>query len=276
MELKNTTVEYSHILELFDDTWDLAYLKSQDLKRCANVPIKTDFGAAFGINYTNNLTYPRFYNSIVLAKKGHTWDYSHYEDSVRIMEKSGIEGWFPAFTNYKEAAIHSGLGVRARNSLVYSFKFGFDCHFCMIGFIPKIINYSIRKRRYGLWKRCDGCDDCIKKCPVMAIHDEENGSSWVDGEACQNFIFFGKDERVPSVVNYWHKNVYPEIPQQVIDNIDSFPSPVEIKWDKNGYSFDGNVTRKNGEKVTVPHCRECTSQPRCSKWDGKYPYDSLH
>ena len=57
MELENTTVEYSHILELFDDTWDLAYLKSQDLKRCANIPIKTDFGSAFGINYTNNVEY---------------------------------------------------------------------------------------------------------------------------------------------------------------------------------------------------------------------------
>ena len=43
-------------------------------------------------------------------------------------------GWYPMYTNYKEAAILSGLGVRARNTLVYSYKFGFDCHFAMIGF----------------------------------------------------------------------------------------------------------------------------------------------
>ena len=33
--------------------------------------------------------------------------------------------------------------------------------------------------------------------------------------------------------------------------------------------------RKNGIAVNVPFCRECTSQPRCSKWNGKYPYDDV-
>ena len=46
-------------------------------------------------------------------------------------------------------------------------------------------------------------------------------------------------------------------------------------WNKNGYSYDGQVVRKNGELVNVPFCRECTSQPRCSKWNGNYPYESI-
>ena len=31
---------------------------------------------------------------------------------------------------------------------------------------------------------------------------------------------------------------------------------------------------KNGKPVIIPFCRECTSQPRCSKWNGQYPYSN--
>ena len=48
-----------------------------------------------------------------------------------------------------------------------------------------------------------------------------------------------------------------------------------MPWDKNGYSYDGQVVRKNGEPVNIPVCRECISQPRCSKWNGNYPYDDI-
>ena len=45
-----------------------------------------------------------------------------------------------------------------------------------------------------------------------------------------------------------------------------------LPWNKNGFVFDGQVIRKDGEFVRVPFCKECTVQPRCSKWNGKYPY----
>ena len=36
--------------------------------------------------------------------------------------------------NFKEALLQSGRGARARNSLVYNYKFGFDSKICVIGF----------------------------------------------------------------------------------------------------------------------------------------------
>ena len=53
--------------------------------------------------------------------------------------------------------------------------------------------------------------------------------------------------------------------------IDTFNGP--LPFDKNGYTFDGFVIRKDGETQQVPICRECISQPRCSKWEGKFPYN---
>jgi len=47
-----------------------------------------------------------------------------------------------------------------------------------------------------------------------------------------------------------------------------------LPWDKNGYSFNSSFgAAKDGKPIDVPMCRECTSQPRCSKWKGNYPYD---
>ena len=277
-QFEGTTLDFNVIRDLFDDSWDLGYLSSDRLLQCAHSPLKEKFHV-YGIDYSNSIKFDKIYNSIVFVKKGHTWDYSHYQQAIDILSNAKLEvPWCPSYTNYKEAAVHAGLGVRAKNSLIYSYKFGFDCHFCMISFVTKIVNYPNvdKKRNFKLWKRCEGCDDCIKHCPAKAIHYSEDSPPWIDGAACQNFIFFGKDERVPNVINFWHKNVHPEIPQEVIDSVESFPPSIDIRWDKNGYSYDGNVTWKDGKKVAVPHCRECASQPRCSKWKGRYPYEDLY
>lgn len=95
--------------------------------------------------------------------------------------------------------------------------------------------------------------------------------------ACDNFLGYSDHPNIPSIKKFWHKNVHPEIPKETVDRIQTFHDAVDtlgsnLPWDANGYTFDGNVTRKNGEKVNIPVCRECTSQPRCSKWGGKFPY----
>ena len=77
------------------------------------------------------------------------------------------------------------------------------------------------------------------------------------------------------------KKVYPEIPIRTIDKVYSRDDLIKyvgkqyMSWDKNGYTFDGQVIRKDGDAVNVPFCRECTSQPRCSKWNGKFPYERV-
>ena len=105
-------------------------------------------------------------------------------------------------------------------------------------------------------------------------------------------IGFGTPDNkdIPSIKDYWHKNVYPEIPQEIIDKVYtvedlkkymskeygySLTEDLYFKWDKNGYTFDGQVIRKDGDVVNASFCRECTSQPRCSKWNGKFPYERV-
>jgi len=141
----NETVDFNDIKKLFDETWDVGYLSENHLLQSAYSPLKNKFHV-FGYDYTNSTQFKDIKNAIVLIKTGHTWDYSHYDQAIDILKESPLEGWYPAYTNYKQAAIHAGLGVRAKNSLVYSFKFGFDCHIAMVCFHAKIINYPTEVR----------------------------------------------------------------------------------------------------------------------------------
>ncbi|NDB87071.1 MAG: hypothetical protein EB127_30955, partial [Alphaproteobacteria bacterium] len=90
-----------------------------------------------------------------------------------------------------------------------------------IGFIDKIIDLPTNRRiNNKMWKRCDGCDDCRKACPVGAIHNETE-PYWLNSGDCDNFIGFSDHETIPSIKKFWHENVYPEIDNQNIDNIKS-------------------------------------------------------
>jgi len=275
-------ISFDEISSLFDSKfWDVGIISSEQLLQCGHMPIKRKMHP-YGIDYTNDIHYYKLSNTIILIKDGHTWDYTHYDESVHIMEKSRfVNNWYPIYINFKEAAIMAGLGVRARNSLVYSYKFGFDCHIAAIKFDNEIIDLPKNRRiNNKMWKRCEGCDDCRKACPVGAIHNEKE-PYWLNSSACDTFIGVGNHPTIPSIKKFWQENVYPEISKEKIDSIQNFSDINEVlgvstfPWDKNGYTYDGQVIRKDGNAVNVPFCRECTSQPRCSKWNGKYPYDDV-
>lgn len=265
-------ISFNTIKTLFpENEWDVGYISSEGLLRCALSPIKRKWNYV-GEDFTNHTHFANCTNAIVLIKTGHTWDYTHYEDAKNILSASGLTGWHPVYTNFKESAILSGLGVRAKNSLVYSYKFGFDCHIAVVRFDDKIVDIPTNKRvNTEMWSRCNGCDDCAKACPVGAIHNEEK-PYWLDSKACHEFMGRGKHPTIPSINKFLVEKVFinGNVPPQFPD--DSDPNTYIYG---NGYSYDGNVIRKNGKAVHVPFCRECTSQPRCSKWGGKYPYKEL-
>jgi hypothetical protein len=266
-------ISFNTLKALFpEDEWDVGYLSSERLLQAALSPIKHKWNYV-GEDFTNATSFSNVTNAIVLIKKSHTWDYTLYTDAEKTMQDSGICGWHPVYTNYKEAAILSGLGVRAMNSLVYTYKFGFDCHITVIRFDQEIIDVPTNKRvNTKMWSRCKGCDDCAKACPVGAINNKEE-PYWLNSSKCESFIGQGDHPTIPSIHKFVIKKVYAGKPP-------IFSQPVvgdrpETYIIGNGYSYDGTVVRKDGKAVHVPFCRECTAQPRCSKWNGKYPYQEM-
>jgi len=279
--IMSETISFNTIRSLFDESWDVGVLTKEKLHEVALMPIKTKFHHQ-GIDFTNDIHFRGETNVIVLIKHGHTWDYTHYDEAVDIFNNSGLTEWFQIYINFKEAALRAGLGVRARNSLIFSYKFGFDCHIAAFAFNKPIVDVPTNKRHNKkLWSRCRNCDDCVKACPVGAIHGNEE-PYWLDSTLCDNFIGQSDHPTIPSIKKFWHEKVYPEVPKPVVDSLKNWFDvqqsfgPKGYPWDRNGYMFDGNIVTKNGEPVNIPFCRECTSQPRCSKWDGNYPYDEVY
>ena len=274
-------ISFNEIANLFPtEDWDVGYISAEGLLQCSNSPVKATFHPV-GYNFTNNVHFNGITNAIVLIRRGDTWDYSFYKEAVDILKAGNAKRWFHIYTNFKLAAILAGVGVRARNSLIYTYKFGFDAHICCIGFEDEIVDLPDHTRvNPQLWPRCNGCDDCIKACPVGAIHGDKE-PYWLDSSACDNFIAASDHPTIPSIKKFWHENVYPELPVEEVKQIKTF---FDVKkkfdgsfpFDKNGFHYDGHVTTKDGKTIHIPVCRECTSQPRCSKWDGKYPYERFN
>jgi ferredoxin len=275
-------LDFSYIKNLFPkNEWDVGYISATQLKICAYNPVKGQ-NHLFGLNFTNSIHFEGFRNCIVLIRQtDETGDYSFYKEAANIMSKTFLK-WCMIYTNFKEAALQAGLGVTAKNSLVYTYRFGFDSKICVIGFDETITNIPTNKRvNKKLWNRCIGCWDCAINCPVKAIHNDGDKmeNNWVDSQACDEFIGLSDHPRIPSIKKFWHENVHPEIPKKEVSELNTAAKVQEkykkrgFPFDKNGYAFHPSFgAEKDGKPVTVPFCRECTSQPRCSKWKGHYPY----
>ena len=287
------SLDMEEIKGWFDsDKWDIGYLTKEQLEICSQTPIKWKFHYAKGWNFTNDIhfNWQDICNGIVLARHSSiSLEYSLYEEASKILTNQGLEefsDWTHVYTNFKEAEILSGRGVRARNSLVYNYKFGFDSKVCVVGFTKMIQNPPKIKRVAGnnfkeeFWNKCIGCDACREVCPVGAIHNNES-VNWLDSSACDNFLAYSDHPRIPSIKQFWHKHVHPEIPKKIVDNITTFWKDKEaadgkenlfINFDANGYTSDDGIVHKNDKEIPIPICRECQVQAPCSKWDGKYPY----
>ena len=285
-------ISFKYLESLFDpECWHVGMITKEQLLEVSLMPIKYKLHI-YGADFTNSVHFRGLTNCLVLSNAGHNWDYTHYNQAEEIMQKSPYDHWFPVYTNFKEAALRAGLGVRARNSLIYDYKFGFDVHFTAIAIKDTIIDIpTSRRHNTKMWNRCVGCDDCMIKCPVGAIRNKDK-VDWLNSSDCDHMIGFGTPDNkdIPSIKDFWHKNLYPEIPQEIIDKVYneedmekyvsedygySLTKDFQFNWNRNGYTYDGQVIRKDGDAVNVPFCRECTSQPRCSKWKGKFPYERV-
>ena len=271
-------IKFKAVQKLFpSEEWDVGLLTKEQLKIASYCPIKwkSQLSGEFHRDYTNDIHFIRVVNTIVLVKHSvDSFDYSLYEDASKILIENKLENWFQIYTNFKEAQILSGLGVRAKNSLVYNYRFGFDSKICAIGFDEEITEPPTNRRiNKKYWQRCKGCDDCAIACPVGAIHNKEE-PYWIDSGKCDNFLGLSDHPTIPSVKKFWHKYVHPELSKEKVDSIQDVPKDGYLDFDANGYTMDEYATiRKDGKQIPVPMCRECQVQPRCSKWEGHFPYN---
>lgn len=91
-----------------------------------------------------------------------------YGRGVAPLEKSAIL--------LKEMAVAAGLGTIGKNSLFFGRRFGLNCKIEVIFLHADVDQYSeIEPAASGPepWKlpSCEGCDACIRACPVNAIAD---------------------------------------------------------------------------------------------------------
>ena len=264
--------------------WDIGYLNKEQLTICANIPVKSK-SQQHGWDFTNDIawSWAGILNGIVLIRKSEiALDYALYDESSEILKKNDLEeldDWAHIYINFKEAAILAGIGVRARNTLVYSYRFGFDSKICVIGFKTNLTNPPNNPPNFKLWDTCTNCDLCRINCPVGAIHNKTE-PNWFDSEKCNNFLIYGNHPHIPSMKQFWHKYVRPDVPQKTVDNMKDYGAD-KMDWNANGYTVINKATTdgasneqiyKDGKPVSIPICRECQVQYRCSKWKGHYPY----
>lgn len=257
-------INFDIIIKSFDsEEWNIGFLNKQDLNFLENAPIKFD----------PNSHYPHSFG-LLFSKHTCGYDYSMPKNILNIIENNipDLKFNFCFNTNLKNAAILAGIGQYGKNQLVYDYKFGFDCHFCLLLVENEIINLPKKEITWDFLSCCDNCEDCFKACPVEAIHNDVK-PFWVDKRKCDNFCHWGNNKIIPSMKWVWGKYIEkPSIDKDILFKIESFEDA------KNILNKDDPIkcfTFINNEQyfIQYPVCRECCSQVKCSKYKGKYPYD---
>lgn len=270
------TIDFKDIQKVFDtDEWDVAYFSPSQMERVVNSPLKGKDHLA-GLDVSDPLSLAKtkyelwaekeshYFNGILLARfSERTGCYSLYEESFKMITDAFPDKEFAMiYLNFKQAAIQTGLGSRARNSLIYNRKFGFQCKFCAYIFKDEIVNYTQLSVNKNLLDLCEGCDDCIVNCPAQAIHED-----WIDAKRCEEFIGWGNHPTIKSKKWFWYEKMQPDIPREVVESWTiGEGGPCEWGHGVDGYyELDQYTLKKDGVPVAFEHCNECQKQPRCSK-----------
>ncbi len=255
-------IDYQELKQLFpDNLWDVAYLSPEVLHRSGTTPIKTVFNE-FGKFY-DELEVTR-YGGIILARYSTVSnDYSLYDESLKILKKRYGNKVIATYTNFKEAVCLSGIGQWARNSLIYNRKFGFQCKYYAYTFTERVINADIIAPNTNMLDLCTDCDDCIKNCPVGAI-----SSAGIDAKKCGDFLAFGNHPTIPSGKWLWFEKMRPNVSRETVESWTTWENTPKYKWGEGidgFYEMRGGRLFRDGDEITIPICRECQQQPKCSK-----------
>ena len=266
---------YNDIIKNFNNNeWDFSYLNFEEIWEVINQPIKYDniiHSLMFnGIPFNKNNIF------LVIIKKTKNFDYTFLTQFDKIKNEYFPElNYKPFWCNYKYAAVKAGLGQFAKNSLFYHPVFQFETHISVICIEDEVYGLPQRKQpNFKLLKLCEGCLDCYNACPVKAIHNQNEYNVWIDTYKCDNFCHFGNHMEIPSIK--WNWLFMDE------DVKDYFQNNKEIFSISNYFELQNFCKKTSCQYITYdgvqyeaifPICRECTSQPKCSKYNGKYPYN---
>ena len=262
-------IDFNEIKNLFDPKeWDIAYVSAENFEKGGHKPVKHPEHLR-GVNWVQNLD-AIAYNGIIVARyTEETNNYRLYDESNEILDKEFRHNYGQVYVNFKEVALLSGFAKRARNSLVYNRKFGFQCKLCCYMFGPTIVNYEQLEPSTELLDLCEGCDDCIRNCPVGAIHED-----WVDHKKCEDFMVCGNHPTITSKKWFWYEKMKPNYTKEEVESWHTYdwnktPSFTDNKlWGKGVdgfYEANPIELKKDGVVIEWPHCKECQKQPLCSK-----------
>jgi ferredoxin len=255
-------IDFNDIINLFDlNEYHIGYLNKNDITFLNDAPVKTS-----GLTRYSNVD-----NALVFVKHTTDYDYSMYhfiQDKIKTLH---LDFCVWSETNLKNAAVLASLGQYGKNQMFHDSQFGFDNHIVCIIIFNEI--YNLPKKEKPNWNflpQCEGCLDCYNACPVKAIHNLEP-PYYVEMMKCDNFCTWGNDEKIPSMKWLWgEKIINPPIPKNILKELQSPEDALEA------LGFQMTLPMKiNGKEYwyQLPTCRECASQPKCSKYNGKYPYD---
>lgn len=262
---------YKDIIKYFNAEWDFSYLTFEEMQEVLNFPIK------FAPNFIERQLYSDININkdaifLVVVQRTIDYDYSLNNNFFKICNKSLpsliVE---PFWCNFKYAAVKSGLGQYAKNSLFYHPLFQFETHIGVFLIHNSIKNLPLRQPvNFNFLDQCNGCKDCFEACPANAIHNQD-AFIWIDAFQCDNFCFFGNHSTIPSIK--WNKI---PIEQEITD----YQTIFDIQTSQDFFKMFPTANKANyidnkGQihNIQYPICRECTSQSKCSKYGGKYPYN---
>lgn len=268
-------IDYNDIINIFDkNDWDFSYIKSDEYWEIINQPTKLGNNIEHIVKLKEPIPNE---NSILLVciKKTQDFDYTFLPKFIQDCKKAIPTINISEFhCNYKYAAVKAGLGQYAKNSLFYHSKFQFDTHIGVFLIRNEIKNLPSRNpANFKLLSLCNGCNDCINACPVNAIH-YENNKTWINIYDCDNFCSFGNHPEIPSLK--WNWFTLDDKKSQYFNN---FEKIYNIKNYYDLLQITNEINSRpiiiDGKKYDVifPICRECTSQRKCTKYNGSYPYD---
>ena len=267
-------IKYNDIIKHFNkEEWDFSYIKYNEIWEILNQPTKMGFSIENILFRKNPL--PREQSILlVCVKKTKDFDYTFFSPFIYECKK-----YFPDLNikefqcNYKYAAVRAGLGQYTKNSLFYHSHFNFDTHIGVFLIEEDIVELPERKSaNFNLLSMCNNCNDCIKACPVNAIH-YENNKTWINTYDCDNFCSFGNSSKIPSLK--WNWFTLDEDLNSIFTNFEDIYN-VQNYYDLSQKSnkLNSRMIKINNKNHTVvfPICRECTSQQKCTKYNGNYPY----